>query len=114
MSRWLLIGLALLVALAGAGVAGAVLRDVVVPRGQAATFSGDRVHWYCANRAVIDCTSGDAEPYATLSKGAITVRVVSLRRPCAKRVLRPSPDPTDPAMKPYYEYTYTFKAIGRC
>ena len=72
------------------------------------------MYWYCSNRTAISCTSGDAEPYVTLSKSAITVRVVSLRRPCAKRVLRPSPDPSDPAMKPYYEYTYTFRALGRC
>jgi hypothetical protein len=39
---------------------------------------------------------------------------VSLRRPCVKRVIQPSPDPTDPNMRPYYEYTYTFKAVGRC
>lgn len=114
MRRWLLIGVASLVTLAGAGVAGAVLQNVILPRGQAVTFAGDRVNWHCANGGAISCTSGDAEPYATLSKAAITIRVVGLRRPCAKRVLRPSPDPTDPAIKPYYEYTYTFKAIGRC
>jgi hypothetical protein len=112
--RWLVIGIVSLAALAASGIAGAVLRSVIVPRGQSAGFAGDRMNWICVNFAAINCISGDAEPYVVLSKSAITVRVVSLRRPCAKRVLRPSPDPTDPAMRPYYEYTYTFKALGRC
>jgi hypothetical protein len=112
--RYVVIMVMCIASLVAAGVAGAVLSNAVIPGGQAATFAGDRVNWYCANRAAISCTSGDAEPYVTLSKTAITVRVFSLRRACAKRVLQPSPDPTDPAMKPYYEYTYTFKAIGHC
>jgi hypothetical protein len=55
-------------ALIGSGVAGAVIRDAVIPRGQAATFAGDPIHWYCLNRPAVTCSSGDAEPYATLSK----------------------------------------------
>jgi hypothetical protein len=109
----MIVGLALSV-LVGASAAGAVIEARVVPRGQAVTFAGDQVGWYCFNGAAISCSSGDAEPYATLSKSGIIVRVVSLKRGCVKRVLRPSPDPSDPQMKPYYEYTYTFKAIGGC
>jgi hypothetical protein len=104
-------------AILGAGVAGAAIRDVVVPRGQTATFAG--THWFCLNGGqyspnAISCGSGDAHPFVNLSKRAINVTVFSLRRPCAKRVLRPSPDPSDPQMRPYYEYIYTFKAIGKC
>jgi hypothetical protein len=113
MPRWLLIALALFL-LIGAGTAGAVIEATVVPRGQAVTFAGARAGWYCYNGATLSCRSGDAEPFALLSKNAINVRVVSLRRACVKRVIRPSPDPTDPQMKPYYEYTYTLKAVGAC
>jgi hypothetical protein len=109
----MVIGLSVLLLLGG-GTVGAVVTATVVPRGQAVTYAGDRAGWYCYNGATISCRSGDAEPFATLSKGVITVRVTSLRPACVKRVLRPSPDPTDPQMKPYYEYTYTLKAIGRC
>jgi hypothetical protein len=100
------------VALVAAGTAGAMIRDVLTPRGKAATFAGDRTYWYCFNGAAIRCGSGDAEPYVTLSKSGIVVRVFNLKRACVKRLLRPSPDPTDPAMKPYYEYIYTFRPFG--
>lgn len=113
LSRWMIVGLALFV-LVAAGAAGALIESSVVPHGQAVTFAGDRAGWYCSNGATIRCGSGDAQPYATLSKSAITVRVVSLRRACFKRLLRPSPDPTDPQMKPYYEYIYILKAVGAC
>jgi hypothetical protein len=102
---------ALVSAAAGAGVA---VRTVLVPRASSATFSADPVHWYCYDGSAISCTSGDALPYATLSHRAITIRVNSLRRACFRRVLRPSPDPSDPQMQPYYEYIYTFKAVGQC
>jgi hypothetical protein len=40
------------------------------------------------------------------------MRVYNLKKACVQRVLRPSPDPTDPNMKPYWEYVYTFRPSG--
>jgi hypothetical protein len=46
---------------------------------------------------------------AAVVPGHVTL---NLNRACVKRVLRPSPDPSDPHFKPYYEYIYTFKPFG--
>jgi hypothetical protein len=118
LTRKLLVGIIIGVAIGAAATAVAARRDVVIPRGQGATFAGTgsqgMLPWSCFNRATLYCLSGDAHPNATLSKNAITIRVFALRRPCVRRVLRPSPDPTDPNFSPYYEFTYAFKAVGRC
>ncbi len=119
MRRWIVIGLALFALVVGAGAAGAVIEAIVVPRGQAVSFAGDQGLWSCLNGGpyspnVITCINGDASPYATLSKRGIIVRVYNGKRACVKRVLRPSPDPTDPQMQPYWEFIYTFKPFGGC
>jgi len=119
MRRWIVIGLALFALVVGAGAAGAVIGAIVVPRGQAVSFAGDQGLWSCLNGGpyspnVITCINGDASPYATLSKRGIIVRVYNGKRACVKRVLRPSPDPTDPQMQPYWEFIYTFKPFGGC
>lgn len=117
MRRTIVIAIAVLVTLVGATAAGAIVGAVLIQRGQAANFASDQAHWNCLNGGrlspnAITCTSGDAEPYAQLSKRGIVVRVFNLQRACVKRVLRPSPDPSDPNTKPYYEYVYTFKPFG--
>ena len=114
MKRRIVTALAVCLLLVAAGAAGAVVRDVVTPRGQSVGFAGDGGHWSCFNGRAISCMSGDAEPSATLSKSAILIRVVNLKPACMKRVLRPSPDPSDPNMRPYYEYIHTFKPFGSC
>jgi hypothetical protein len=48
---------------------------------------------------VAQCIAGDAEPYASLNKSGLVVKVYNLKQACVRRVLRPSPDPTDPQMK---------------
>ena len=53
-------------------------------------------------------------PYASLSTQAITVRVHTLRAACVRCIRRPSPDLSDPNMKPYWEFIYTMKALGGC
>ena len=117
MKRTTVMAIAFLAALVSAGATGAVIGAIVVPRGQADTFAGDHGLWSCLNGGkfspnVVTCINGDARPYATLSKSGIIVRVFNGKRACVKRVLRPSPDPSDPNMKPYYEYVYTFKPFG--
>jgi len=77
MKRRIVLTALVVLMLVAAGTAGAVIRNVVTPRGNAATFAGDRAHWYCFNGATIRCGSGDAEPYVTLSKTGIIVRVSS-------------------------------------
>ncbi len=105
------LGLAVLI---GAGVGSAATRTILVGRGNIAEFRGTK--WFCRNAApAVSCQSGDALPRATLGvdRRVVALRVNSLSRPCIRRILRPSPDPNDPAMKPYWEYLYTFKAF-RC
>jgi hypothetical protein len=51
----------------------------------------------------------DDDVMAAVVPGHVTL---NLNRACVKRVLRPSPDPSDPHFKPYYEYIYTFKPFG--
>jgi hypothetical protein len=119
MKRRLVTGIAFFALIAGVGAVGAVVGANVVPVGASSTFASDPNHWSCLNGGrlspkAITCISGDAEPYAKLSKAGIVVRVFNLKRACVKRVLRPSPDPTDPQMQPYYEYVYTFKPFGGC
>jgi hypothetical protein len=119
LTRRVFIGLALAVLLVSAGAAGAAIQALVVPRGQAVTFAGDQGLWNCLNGGryspnAITCINGDARPYAKLSKRGIVIRVFNLKRACVRRVLRPSPDPSDPQMRPYYEFIYTFKPFGGC
>jgi hypothetical protein len=87
MKRRTALAVLVVVVLTAAGTAGAVIRDVVTPRGKAATFTRDHAHWYCFNGAAIRCGSGDAEPYVVLSKAAIVVPVSNLKRACVRRIL---------------------------
>ena len=117
--RRIVTGLALLGLVLGAGSAGAIVEAIVVPRGHAVTFAGDRGLWSCLNGGkyspnLVTCINGDARPYATLSKQGIVVRVYNTKRACVKRVLRPSPDPSDPQMHAYWEFIYLFKPFGGC
>jgi len=114
MTRWTLFAFGVVMLVAGAGIGSAATRTILVSRGQVAEFrqpSG----WSCFHQGrTVDCHSGDALPYATLGvdRRVTALRVNSLSMPCTRRVRRHSPDPSDPMMKPYWEYIYTFKAFG--
>jgi hypothetical protein len=136
-SRRITIGFVLLLAVIAIGAAGTVIRDkgvwrgrnvdpaggratdaakrgngsVAIPHRKNAIFSGDRANWRCVNADAtsIGCVSGKAEPYATLSKARVLIRIVSVRRPCVRRVYRAA---SRAGTKPYYLYIYTFGKFG--
>jgi hypothetical protein len=115
MKRWTVIALSVSMVAVGAGIGGAATSTIVIGRGNTAEFRVRGGPWFCRNvGATVSCLSGDALPRATLGvdRTVVALRVNSLARPCISRIRRPSPDPTDPAMKPYWEYLYTFKAFG--
>jgi hypothetical protein len=108
-----LVALLAVALLVGVGIGGTAARTILFPRGSIAMFQGNG--WSCVNRGTpVTCQTGDAHPYVTVGvdRRVVALRVNSLRKPCVRRVLRPSPDPTDPLMRPYTEYLYTFRAFG--
>jgi uncharacterized protein YfiM (DUF2279 family) len=115
MRRSQVILLAVAMLLVGAGAGGAAGRTIRIVRGNAAEFPVRSGDWICANRGTyVGCQGGDALPRASLGVDPVvaSLRVFSLDKPCIRRIHRPSPDPKDPQMRPYWEYVYTFKAFG--